>query len=84
MRYLKSKELDNQPLFTSWKFRGDYIPRLYCVAQRAYVTQESVGPTLFVSKKGMIHVRRTDVCTRKPKFWGRMYDVLPRSDKICK
>jgi hypothetical protein len=43
-----------------WGFR----PGLYCVASGAYVMQGSVGPRIFVSKKGMICVRPTDVCTR--------------------
>jgi hypothetical protein len=45
------------------------IPYPGCTAllSGAYVTRESVGPTIFVSKKGMIHVHPTDVRTRN--FW---------------
>jgi hypothetical protein len=48
---------NNQPLFISWKFLGGSILGLYCIAQRAYVTQESVGPRIFVRKKGMNRVQ---------------------------
>ena len=41
-----------------------FLPGLYCIAQWAYVMQESVGPTIFVSKKGIIRIRPMDVCTR--------------------
>jgi hypothetical protein len=41
----------------SWKFLGGSITGLYCVAQQAHVMQESVGPRIFVRKKGMNRVQ---------------------------
>jgi hypothetical protein len=50
----------NHELEIPWGF----LPGLYCVAQQAYVTRESVGPTIFVSKKGMICICPMDARTR--------------------
>jgi hypothetical protein len=65
----------NHELEIPWGF----LPGLYYVAQRAYVTQESVSLTIFVSRKGMICIRPTDICTRNlwQERWNSSYSEKP-------
>ncbi len=55
---------DNQPYSWVWKFLGDSLPKLYCVAWQGLCQARKWSSGFFVSKKGMICGCPMDVCTR--------------------
>ncbi len=58
---------------------GFHTWAVLCSSAGAYVTRKSVGPRIFVSKKGMIRARPMDVCTRN--LWRKAESILLRETK---
>jgi hypothetical protein len=70
---------DNQPYSRVWKSLGDSLPKLYCITWRGLCHTRKLSSRIFVSKKGMVQVRPTDVCMRN--LWRKA--ERGRSPVVC-